>query len=150
MVVNISSTILTTAQNVLLQKGLSFCPTAKPDWFNIEMDLIQFARRLKLAVWFDDKMQNTIDSTVPSDLNLVEFRLKDVDLFIKSDFLPPAVFHPVESFVNLVKMDLEKLKTDSQSNFLVHPNMTHEEIQALNELSNNHTITIKQGTREGA
>lgn len=113
------------------------------------MDLIQFARRLKLAVWFNDKTQDVKDDTVIPDIHRVEFKLKDFELYIKSDFLPPTVFHPVETFVNLVKADFEKFRIDSLHKPLSYPNMTHNEIQALNELTNNHTITIKPADKGG-
>lgn len=50
--VNISSTNLTDIQTRVLSKGLSYCPAIKTDWFQLELDLQQFFRKLKLRVWF--------------------------------------------------------------------------------------------------
>ena len=49
MVVNLSGTTLSDAELSLLSKGLSFCPAPpKPDAFQMEMDLGDFYRRLRL------------------------------------------------------------------------------------------------------
>lgn len=50
-VVNISSTVITSLQVQVLSKGLSFCPIMEPDWFQLELDFVQFLRRLKLRIW---------------------------------------------------------------------------------------------------
>lgn len=47
-VVNISSVELSPIHLNGLSKGLSFCPNAKPDWFQLELDLTQLFKRLKL------------------------------------------------------------------------------------------------------
>lgn len=91
-VVNISSFVLIEAQVNLLQKGLSYCPTSSTDWFNLELDILQFIRRLKLTVWFQDDMHTTSNSSEIVE-RLGELRLKDFDLYLKSDFTPTITPH---------------------------------------------------------
>lgn len=124
-------------QEKLLQKGLSFCPTNKTNWFKTELDLIQFARRLKLVVWFDDKSQHDDIVVTDTSESNVDFRLKDFGLFNKSDFSPPVTAHAVETYLNLVKHDVEKLKETNEHEPLLHPNLTREEVVALKELTDN-------------
>lgn len=55
----------------------------------------------------------------------------------------------IDTFINLVKQDVNMLKTSETFVSFKYPNMTKEEIQALNELSDNHNITIKPADKGG-
>ena len=53
VVVNLSSRDLTPAENSLLSKGLSFCPTPKEiDIFALKKDMSDYVRRLRLKEYF--------------------------------------------------------------------------------------------------
>ena len=53
VVVNLSSRDLTPAENSLLSKGLSFCPTPKEiDVFALKKDMLDYVRRLRLKEYF--------------------------------------------------------------------------------------------------
>lgn len=113
------------------------------------MDLIQFAHRLRLAVWFNDKEHNVYSNTVATDCRHMNFRLKDFELSVKSEFSPPTVFHPIETYLNLVKNDLNILRFEDEHRPLVQPNLTRVEIDALKELTENRKITIKPADKGG-
>lgn len=50
VVVNLSSRTLTEAENALLSKGLSFCPTpAEIDVYALKKDVSEYMRRLRLT-----------------------------------------------------------------------------------------------------
>lgn len=141
--VNISSVNLTPAHISVLFKGLSFCPSPRTDWFQLEMDIQHVIRRLKLRVWFHGKQptQPVSDSRVPV------FRLHDLQLSVKSDFMPMLHCPAIETYVNLVKAEVEGLKVIENDKPLLHPNMSREEIQALQELDQNHALTIKSADK---
>ena len=53
VVVNLSRRDLTPAENSLLSKGLSFCPTPKEiDIFALKTDMLDFVKRLRLKECF--------------------------------------------------------------------------------------------------
>lgn len=53
VVVNLSSRTLTEAENSLLSKGLSFCPTPEEiDMFTLRKDIMEYVRRLRLKEYF--------------------------------------------------------------------------------------------------
>lgn len=102
-VVNISDCLLTPAQTRMLSKGLSFCPSTHLNWFQLELDLTQFFRKLKLKVNFSN-------FSVPVNANVVpktELWLKMFNLSLGSDFVPAGNFHPLETFMELVRNDFE-------------------------------------------
>lgn len=91
--VNISSTQLSSVELSLLSRGLSFCPTTKTDWFGLDLNLVQFLRRLKLSVCFDGHWD---DRGWLGNFDSVDFCMKDYDLYVKREFNPPLVSHFIE------------------------------------------------------
>lgn len=94
--------------------------------------MLNFFRWLKLTAWFDS-VDNNICTSV--DRNAIDFTLKQCDLYLPSDFMPPSAPHPVETYITLVRGELSKLRADSEDSLLLHPNLTADEISALNELT---------------
>lgn len=43
-------------------------------------------------------------------VSTVDFKLRDFDLSLGSEFIPPTSSHPVETFIHLVKRDIDVLK----------------------------------------
>lgn len=143
--VNISSQTLSPICIQVLAKGLSFCPNPHMDWFQLELDLHQFFRRLKLRVWFNDKTP-TVQTEI---VNRPVLCLKDFDLNVKSDFSPNVNNSSIDAFIDLVKADIDLLRKHSQQLPFKYPNMTHAEIAAVNTLSHDHSLTIKPADKGG-
>ncbi|CAJ0937035.1 unnamed protein product, partial [Ranitomeya imitator] len=76
------------------------------------------------------------------------FTLKGVGLYCKSNFQPPNRNHFVESYVELVRRDIEKLKKDFKST--TAQNLTLVERNTLKALADNTLITIKPADKGGA
>lgn len=152
--VNISDVILTDTQIDLLSKGLSFCPSHRVDWFQLELEFFFFIRNLKLKVWFDVcniQSRSTEDGQVTcEDESKMCFSLKQYKLRKDSDFIPPMVSHPIQTFHDLVKKDLDQLQKMTEGSKLNHPNMTRAELAAMKELADNTLITIKPADKGGA
>lgn len=102
--VNISSIQLNDTEYKVLSKGLSFCPSAAVDWFQLDIDLMHFFRNLHLKVWAQDQQRIQGISTSNCELELSDF-----SLYKKSEFNPPINSCGIDTFRNLVKRDLLKL-----------------------------------------
>lgn len=98
-----------------------------------------------MRVWFNDKIPTVQDCTASKPV----FCLKDFDLNVKRDFMPVLNDQSIETYTDLVKADIEILKNHSQEMPFQHLNMTHEEIIAVNELKQNHDLTIKPTDKGG-
>lgn len=142
--VNISSFPLTSTQELLLSKGLTFCPASKMNRFQLELDLQHFFRRLKLKVWF--KESNSAKETVESTQG--NFSLKKLGIQPKSDFLTFFHAQPLDMYIDLVQQEIAEIRKE-QDTELRHPNMTHNEIEALKELTENTALTIKPADKGG-
>lgn len=57
--------------------------------------------------------------------------------------------HPIETYITLIKTDLEELKASNEHKPLLHPNLTSLEVEALKELTNNTKITIEPSDKGG-
>lgn len=103
--VNISDFPLTPTQTKLLSKGLSFYSSTHMNWFDLEFDLMQLFRRLKLKVWFANPSisARSVVNTTTSVAQQAEVCLKRFDLRFGSDFLPSVNSPPIETFMDLVK-----------------------------------------------
>lgn len=131
----------------VLSKGLSFCPSTKPDWFELELDLTRFFRALKLRVWFGS---NPRPITEPAETeHIPAFRLRDVDLYIPSDFVPNIQSNAIDAYIDAVKKDIKALRCSSENLRFSHPNMSKCEFEALDELVHNHDLTIKPADKGG-
>lgn len=133
-IVNLSNLHLTKAQIDLLSKGLSFVPTwntGKDMRRRLTLDVTQYHRKLKLIAHYGsnpDDQQNRLPFLSPS---LWE---------PETDKLPPEL--------------LQLIKTDSEQ--LPHlipkpenPNLTSEEVEALQHLLCNNSIVVKPADKGG-
>ncbi|XP_077109686.1 uncharacterized protein LOC143766127 [Ranitomeya variabilis] len=144
LVVNISSVVLSDIEIKVLSKGLPFCPSNSPDWFGVEGDLQTFFRRLRLSSFFSDKVDKP-----EMDVNDGRgFTLKEVGLYNRSNFQPPNRNNFVESYIELVQRDIEKMR----SNFRPArtQNVTSNERLAMKALAENTLLTIKPADKGGA
>lgn len=57
--------------------------------------------------------------------------------------------HYIYIYISLIKKEIEDLRSDQEQVPLRHPNLTANEIRALNELANNKNITIKSADKGG-
>lgn len=139
-----SRNVACTIQELLLSKGLSFCPASKMNWFQLELDLQHFFRRLKLKVWFNDS--NNITEPVVNTVSY--FSLKKLGIQPKSDFTPFLHAQPLDMYIDLVQQEIAAIRKNHETE-LKHPNMTHDEIVALRELTENTALTIKPADKGG-
>ncbi|CAJ0948237.1 unnamed protein product [Ranitomeya imitator] len=145
LVVNISSVVLSDVEVKVLSKGLSFCPSNNPDWFGMEGDLQGYFWRLRLSSYFSDKA----DSLNADGGNVTKgFTLREVGLYNKSNFQPPNRNHFVESYIELVQRDIEKMKNIFRP--VTAQNLTSIERKTLNALAEKTLITIKPADKSGA
>lgn len=71
-------------------------------------------------------------------------------IYILSEFNPIVTSHALDTYINLVKTDLDVLKNHVKDSDIRHPNITREEMSAMKELANNQNITIKSADKGGA
>lgn len=84
------SHILSKAETDLLSKGLSFCPTARINEFDLFIDLNSFVRRLSLIRHFENSKHNApMISSVP---NMVYTDLSKSPPPIVTDLRPKSNF----------------------------------------------------------
>lgn len=99
---------LDTSQMSLLSKELLYCPASRTDWFNLELDVLNFFCRVTLSAWYsnvDKPLLNFNTEVKPCD-----FCLKQFDQYLPSEFTPPSVQHPVETYMYLIQGEIEKLR----------------------------------------
>ncbi|XP_040269908.1 uncharacterized protein LOC120985791 [Bufo bufo] len=143
--VNISSITLNEAQQSVLNRGLSFCPVSRTDWFHMELDLHRFLRSIRLKIWFSTQSQ----TSRCDDDKLTELSLFNTGLYVKSNF-NPVIDHPgVDAFSLAIRRDLDKLKHDSENNDLRFGNISSDEIAAMGSLASDHNLTIKSADKGG-
>ena len=133
VVVNLSSRTLTEAENSLLSKGLSFCPTpAGIDTYALRRDVLEYVRRIRLKEYFykDDK---------------VDGKFSDVPVFRKKSNWCPKKNRDffLESYVNA----LEKKIFEGNLNGKNYRNLTREEQRALEDLRKYDDIVLKQADK---
>jgi len=94
-VINLSNVQLSDAEIKLLSRGLTFVPTGKRiNWSEVQADINDFARRLRLREFFDNDGITTTDST-------------DGPFKCKGSWTPPCgreVAH--DAFINAIQQDL--------------------------------------------
>ncbi|XP_078533830.1 long-chain-fatty-acid--CoA ligase ACSBG2-like [Lissotriton helveticus] len=83
LITNLSDTELTQMETKVLEKGLGFVPTARPDKFRLHCELTDFFRKLKLKAFFEGKDDPNSDN-----------RNGDTGLRLKSSFTPPPYTIP--------------------------------------------------------
>lgn len=94
------------------QKGLSFSPMIKFDAFQMEIDLERLFRNVRLKTHFAEippfeNRGNAVEALELGDNNTLT--LGELGLRLKSSYCPPKNNHPVETFINWVKRDMEQL-----------------------------------------
>lgn len=67
-----------------------------------------------------------------------------------SDFNPNIQGPALETYMNLVKSDLDALRGSIGDGGIRHPNIRREEMAAMNNLASNKNITIKLADKGGA
>ncbi|CAJ0944905.1 unnamed protein product [Ranitomeya imitator] len=152
IVYNISSYNLSPTEYNVLQKGLSFCPTPSFNGFILDQELHRFFRSLRLKVHFDSNPveERITDVTGPSQSTTV-FHLKQLGLRIPSTYNPPRVYHPIETYISLVKRDVESdLKSIQKGSMRIHRNLSVIEKEALRSLQENKRIIIKPADKGGS
>lgn len=127
-ILNLSSKNLNNFEIKLLNRGLKFVPTPKkPDLIDLEIDIKEFIRKLKLREHFyyytSDEVENLVSP--PSDWTPLNFRN--------------------ESLANICKV--LKNKSETLSSLLpvekITPNISYQEQKALSDLMSDHSIVIK-------
>ncbi|CAJ0927892.1 unnamed protein product [Ranitomeya imitator] len=142
LVINISQKVLSDMEISVLSKGLSFSPCSHMDWFQLQLDLGQFFRMLKLKEWFSDK--EFISKERTSELDL-----QRVGLLKESNFAPTTTSSVIEAFEKVVLMDIEDLRNNASREFR-HPNILKEEFMALQGLVHDDDIVIKPADKGAA
>lgn len=107
----------------------------------MDIDLERFFRNVRLKVHFARDIDgNEVDNQITSDV----LSLDVLGLRLHSTYTPPRNSHPVETFVHLVKQDVEHLtKSIYKGEFFENNNMTKEEHIELQSLLDDETIIIK-------
>ncbi|KAJ1127339.1 hypothetical protein NDU88_005742 [Pleurodeles waltl] len=83
---NLSSLKLSMHEINVLKKGLGFCPSSKPDYTNIHIDLFKFIRNLKLKKFFHNKPDtNKTAHTAPPTCNQTIGDLHDIHTVLSLD-----------------------------------------------------------------
>ncbi|CAJ0920678.1 unnamed protein product [Ranitomeya imitator] len=135
----------------VLNMGLSFCPTPKWDSFQLERDLQQFYRNIRLKVYFEESTNSFRPVSTPAQTEGSILTIDQLGLRNRSTFIPPKSSHAVETFVNLLDRDVKKTLHDQRLGFLpVRHNLDSLEKQALDSLSENKNIVIKPADKGGA
>lgn len=133
VVVNLSSRTLTEAENSLLSKGLSFCPTpAGIDTYTLKKDVLEYVRRKRLKEYFykDDDVAGNF-SDVPA-------------LRKKSHWCPEK---KRDMFLEAYAAALERKIFEGNFNSKNYRNLTIGEQQALEALRKYDDIIIKQADK---
>lgn len=130
--INLSSRILTEAEQKLLSKGLSFCPTTKMNNFTFETELFKYERQLKICEFFKNDSK-AIGNPVR------QFRLK-------SQFIPAGQYGSIEAYIKSIRADV----LDIQKNKKLRYNLSQDERSAIKSLKEDVTILVKPADKGGA
>ncbi|KAJ1143385.1 hypothetical protein NDU88_009694 [Pleurodeles waltl] len=85
-VMNLSSLQLSMHEINVLKKGLGFCPSSKPDYTNIHIDLFKFIRNLKLKKFFHNKPDTNKNAhTAPPTCNQTIGDIQDIHTVLSLD-----------------------------------------------------------------
>ena len=118
-VINVSSRNITIAEETLLNRGLSFCPTSKLDEVRLCQSTEIFCRKVRLAEYFDNSNSDNLQSHHTAHKSTV--------------WTPPAGrILCIDTFVNHVRGHLNTfIKSKKYLNF---HNLPTEENKSLNNL----------------
>ncbi|XP_069484193.1 serine/threonine-protein kinase 38-like isoform X1 [Ambystoma mexicanum] len=131
---NLSGIELTRSETAVLAKGLSFVPSNKTNWFNLDQELSTFFRTVRRKFYFRDKEP------------LV--REEDSGLRVPSNFNPSEneVSPSIITFEKCIRNEMRKLQ-DKQDD--KRRNLSVDEYKALKDLSTNKQIVIKTADKGG-
>jgi hypothetical protein len=133
-IINLSSYKLEDSETRLLSKGLKFTPTPVTNTMDLEKDIQNFGRKLRLLEFFDE------DNTQESDVNLVRN---------KSKFTPPRNRDTnLDMCVDYLTRMGENLKGQQTKHNM--SNLNKQERDALKSLQGNKGIIIKEADKGGA
>lgn len=115
----------------VLQKGLKFTPTPKNNASELNTDVQEFCRKIRLKEYFADTESSDDPSLVKnrSSFNPPKGRDKDLDRFVDA---------------------LSKFPTNTQQNSKIRHNLSKGERTAMNLISSDSSIIIKQADKGGA
>lgn len=131
LIVNLSDyVLLTDIEQLVLNLGLGFVPTPKYNTLQTHIDLFVLVRQLKLHAYFGNSESNETVLFKP-----------------KSTFVPYVSEPSIAGFERLVLQDIENLENEQKKKWFNH---TQEEFMALQNLSQNRQMTIKQADKGGA
>ncbi|CAJ0949880.1 unnamed protein product, partial [Ranitomeya imitator] len=136
----------------VLNLGLSFCPTPKRNAFQLEKDLQQFYRNIRLKVHFENTpphISNTLGS-IPDREPSPSITIDTLGLRNPSNFIPPRSNHAVESFVDLLDRDIKQTIHAQRLGLLpIRHNLSSLEKETLKSLQDNSNIIIKAADKGG-
>ena len=131
---NLSNHDLSPSQVSLLKKGLSFVPTERTNFLDLQAELLRFFRSIRLKAFFKDNIyMGNPDAT---------------GLRPPSTFLPAGSKVPVE-VLTFEKMVLKDLTTIQNTFQFVPYNISLDERKALNELKSETNLIIKPADKGG-
>ena len=152
-VVNLSTRPLTETETNVLAKGLKFCPTpGEPDLYNLQQDLREFFRRMRLKAFFYDDSptpptQNTItnyfsqSSENSGEINLKKFKPK-------SSWEPPLQYRDpvIETFCKAIQDEVSRFQPREPR----YKNISIDEKNAIKALQKDQNIVIKKADKGSA
>ena len=129
-----------------MNKNLNFCPT--PGYFNkkeLQSDLENFKRKIKLKAYFSTKESNHQNNHQNDNQDVSKPTLI---LNSKSTWQPSKNHHTVETFIESLDNDIEKLITNKQK--LPKNNLSPMDRKALKFFSNRTDLVITKADKGGA
>jgi hypothetical protein len=136
IVINLSDVEISTEQEKVLEKGLTFCPSpGRPDYSQIWLDFKGFHRKLELKKFFSDN---------PTD-EIPQIQRKFTP---KSNWRPPVPNKTLETFYRAVNNDL--IQKNMKYKKLANDNLTKQDRDFLQQLKENPLITIKKPDKGSA
>ncbi|XP_078510443.1 uncharacterized protein LOC144770079 [Lissotriton helveticus] len=132
---NLSKKVLTSDEESMLAKGLSFVPSKRTDFVKMKSEFIEFCRKLRLTLFFRE---------APSNQPMEVTGLRN-----KSIFCPPASKVP-KNLLTFEKSVLSAISAMEKERKYVKYNTTKAQMTALNNLKTDSTVIIKQADKGGA
>ncbi len=133
-VINLSTATLNKDEHSLLSRGLNFCPTPKNiDWNELNADLNDFKRRLRLKHYFQDKAGQD-ETQTEHDENETTHEYKKPSNWTPARNLDPAL----DYYINSIERDIKDIQPTKVSD-----NLTKNERDALSRLAKRSDIVIK-------
>ena len=133
-VINLSRTPLSNEEISVLSRGLTFCPTPhKINWSQINADIYDFQRRMRLAEYFYN------DESTSNNSNQLSFTNTINPFRNKSSWTPPiGRDRSLDTFLNAVKLNIHNSTLNR-----TRDNLTSDERDAITSLKSRQDIIIK-------